>query len=172
MSAIVSTAKPSAARTPRASCCPVGSPRSAGSLLASSVAMRRDSASCAWRSSLPANAASAPSSVAVAAEAWRPIRSASGCARDALAPVRRFSARAPTCWATATLSVRDASSVDTVWESAVEAAIAMASRFASRSRRSARRAVLRLTPRARRAPRDDAHDRQRLFRAFQHARQV
>ena len=144
----------------------------ASNLLASSAAMRRDSASWALRSSYPANAACAPSRAAVAARACRPIRSASGWARDALSPVKRFSARAPTSWATVPLTVRHASSAQIVGASAVERAMAKASRRASRSRRSALRAVHRLTPRACTATRDDAQARQRLLRASQHARQA
>jgi hypothetical protein len=170
-SASISTAT-RAATVHRANQGTLSRPCPASSLADAIVARRRDAASCTRRSSVPASAASAPASAAVAAKALRPIRSASGCARDALFPVRRLSARAPTCWAIPTLTARHASSVRTVGAAAVEAATAMASRLASRSRRSARRAVLRLTPRARRAPCDVAHARQRHVRASQQARHV
>jgi hypothetical protein len=171
-SASKSTATLSAAIAHRSSQGTCSRPCPASSLVVAIAARRRDWASCTLRSSVPASAASAPSSAAVAAKALRPIRSASGCARDARSPLRRLSARAPTCWAIPTLTVRHASSVRTVGAAAVEAATAMASRLASRSRRSALRAVLRLTPRARRAPRDVAHARQRHVRASQQAKHV
>ena len=124
------------------------------------------------RSSMPVRVASARSSAASAARAWRRIRSASGRVRVAVAPVSRLSARVPNCSATATLMVRQASSTPNAGASAVESASAVASFLPSRSRRSARRAVRRLTPRGRRLPAGGAHVRHRLLEASQHARQT